>query len=375
MAAAAADQVPNLNQTMTSMGEMMNQLTASEIVTLATEETAAALDVVGFSYGDARYAADAVRFPNRVIVGSETFPAHIDVLWQLVQSYPHVIGDFTWTGWDYLGEAGIGRTDYLDEENPTATGIAAVYPFLLANTGDIDITGQRRTISYYREIVFGLRHTPYIAVHRPEHHGKSPVQTPWSWTDTISSWSWNVPLGSPIIVDVYTDAETIELLLDGRSLGTAQVGIVKPFLARFETTYAPGELMAVARTVLGEQARTSLKTASESLCLEARCDRSLIRANDQDLAYVEIALRDEHGTLATHQDRVVAVTVEGSGTLAGIGTGRPRTEERFAASTVTTYDGRALAIIRPFAPGEVTVRISAEGCSSVSLICHAELQE
>ena len=90
-------------------------------------------------------------------------------------SNPHVIGDFTWTGWDYLGEAGIGRVDYPDDDY-VPTGIAAPYPWLAAWVGDIDITGHRRPVSYYRETVFGLRHAPYIAVHRPQFHGR-PTRT------------------------------------------------------------------------------------------------------------------------------------------------------------------------------------------------------
>ena len=82
-----------------------------------------------------------------------------------------MIGDFTWTGWDYLGEAGIGRVDYPDEDY-VATGISAPYPWLTGWVGDIDITGHRRPQSYYRETVFGLRHEPYIAVHRPQFHGR-----------------------------------------------------------------------------------------------------------------------------------------------------------------------------------------------------------
>src|SRR3712207_8402348 len=100
------------------------------------------------------------------------------------------------------------------------TGIAAPYPYLTANVGDIDITGHRRPISYYRETVFGLRRTPYIAVHRPHGHGRPTAQTPWAWTDSVGSWAWNVPEGSSVSVDVYSDAKEIELVLDGRSLGT-----------------------------------------------------------------------------------------------------------------------------------------------------------
>jgi hypothetical protein len=352
------------------MAEMMRQLSISDLATKATEESAAVLDVVGFNYAETRYELDAVLFPNRVMVGSETFPGHIDELWRLVRANPHVIGDFTWTGWDYLGEAGIGGIAYTDEPG-YVPGLAAPYPYLVASAGDIDITGHRRTVSYYRETVYGLRRSPYIAVHRPQFHGRPTTQSPWSWTDSISSWSWDVPVGSPTTIDVYSDADEIDLLLNGRSIGRAPVGQPKPCTARFEVKYEPGELVAVAYTAGKEQARTVLRTASNSFRMHITADRTAIRADDTDLAYIAITLQDAEGNLANHRDRPVTVTVDGSGVLAGLGTGRPRTEETFHAATRTTYDGRALAIVRPTGVGEITVTVTAEGLEQATVVIRA----
>jgi len=91
-----------------------------------TAESYDVLDVAGMNYMEARYELDREFFPRRVIVGSETFADRIDRLWRLVRDNPHVIGDFTWTGWDYLGEAGIGRTS--DTEEPGAHGFAGPFP-------------------------------------------------------------------------------------------------------------------------------------------------------------------------------------------------------------------------------------------------------
>lgn len=372
MGGGNADQPMDVNTMIASMGEMMRKLSTSDLVTQAMEESAAVLDVVGFNYAETRYALDAVQFPNRIIVGSETFPGHIDELWRLVRANPHVIGDFTWTGWDYLGEAGIGGIAYTDEPG-YAPGLAAPYPSLVASAGDIDITGHRRTVSYYRETVYRLRHSPYIAVHRPQFHGRPTTQSPWSWSDSVSSWSWDVPVGSPTTVDVYSDADEIELLLNGSRIGRAPVGQPKPFIARFEVPYAPGELVAVAYTAGEERAMTLLLTANDSLRVHAAADRTAIRADDTDLAYIAITLQDADGTLATHRDRPVTVTVDGSGVLAGLGTGQPRTEETFHAATRTTYDGRALAIVRPTGVGEIIVTVTAEGLEQETVVIRASV--
>lgn len=180
---APAPEGAGVNGMMAQIGDMMNQISASEMVSERTAESFSVLDVAGLNYGDGRYELDRALFPNRVIVGTETFPARIAHNWQLVQSQSHVIGDFTWTGWDYLGEAGLGSVGFAGGGD--ASEVARAYPWFAAWSGDIDITGERRPISYYREIVFGLRTEPYLAVHRPQNFGRSPLPTPWSWSDSM----------------------------------------------------------------------------------------------------------------------------------------------------------------------------------------------
>ncbi|MEH3089994.1 MAG: DUF4982 domain-containing protein [Microbacterium arborescens] len=356
--AEALDQVEDANTMMANMGDQMGLMNASPLVSASIEESAAVLDIVGFNYADARYRQDAIDHPNRVIVGSETFPARIDVMWGLVRELPHVIGDFTWAGWDYLGEAGIGRVDYTDADGYADTGTAGPYPYRLAGCGDLDITGHRRPVSYYREIVFGLRRDPYIAVHRPQHHGRPTATTPWSWTDTVSSWSWDAPAGAPVTVDVYADADEVELLLDGDLLATAEVGREKAFVARFETRYAPGELVAVARRDGVEVGRHAVASAG-ALGLTARAEATVI--GPDGLAFVTVTIEDGAGVVACDRDVAVTVEVAGPAALVGLGSGRTDSEESFAGPTFSTFDGRVLAVVKPIGEGMIAVSASAPG--------------
>jgi hypothetical protein len=354
-----------INTMMATMGELMTSIAASDTVGDATAETFGVLDVAGMNYMDSRYELDREQYPNRVIVGSETFPAQIDRLWRQVQDNPHVIGDFTWTGWDYLGEAGIGRVS--DAEDPGAAQLAAPWPWLTAWCGDIDITGHRRPASYYREIVFGLRHDPFLAVERPERHGREQVLTPWSWTDSVGSWSWTGAEGRPVTVEVYSDAEEVELWQDGRSLGTAPAGEKNRFRAAFEVVYAPGELTAVARSGGQETGRTTLRSATGPVQLALAADRDVVRADDTDLAYLDLALTDAAGTVALGADREVTVTVDGPAVLQALGSAAPATEESYLDDVHTTFDGRALAVVRPTGAGPITVTATAPGCTPVTV--------
>jgi beta-galactosidase len=357
-----------VNTFMNSAGDMMNQISASELVSNATASSFALLDVAGINYGDGRYELDRELFPNRVIVGTETFPTQIDRNWRLVEENPHVIGDFTWTGWDYLGEAGIGRTVYLDREELT---LSAPFPWQLAWCGDIDITGHRRPASYYREVVFGLRHEPYIAVQRPQFHGVPRHDGMWTWSDAVSSWSWDVETGSPVVVEVYSDADEVELVVNGRSVGRSPAGRDHRYRAAFDTIFEPGEVVAIGYVDGRESSRTALRSASDEVRLAVRADRTELVADSRDLSFVEIELRDAEGNIADGHERTVSVLVEGAGRLQGFGSARPDPTASYLDTVQTTFDGRLLAVIRPTAPGDITVTVESHGLPSVHLTLRA----
>ncbi|MFI5897813.1 glycoside hydrolase family 2 TIM barrel-domain containing protein [Actinoplanes sp. NPDC051513] len=360
-----------VNDVMSAMTEIFDRITTSELVTERTAESHAAVDVAGLNYAHQRYISDAQLFPNRVMLGTESNPREVAAIWPLVEALPYVIGDFSWTGWDYLGEAGLGRTDYTTDPSVQGGGDPA-YPWLLAWCGDIDITGHRRPASYFRETVYGLRHEPYIAVFRPQRHGQRRLESQWAWSDAVAGWSWTVAPGSPVEVEVYSDADEVELLLNGVPVGRSPAGREHGFRARFDTLYQPGELVAVAYRGGTEQARTSLRTAGPAR-LAVEPDRSRLSADHRDLAHVAIELRDGDGNLVHDDDRQVTVDVSGAGVLQGLGAARPATEERFDANHCTTFDGRALAIIRPSGAGPIEVKVTSARLEPVTVHLDASL--
>jgi beta-galactosidase len=331
------------------------------------------LDVAGYNYAEVRYQSDADLFPSRVIVGSETFPDAIDRNWRLVLDHDHVIGDFTWTGWDYLGEVGIGRIEYEgDAVTGASKGLEAGYPWRYASCGDIDVTGHRLPISYYREIVFGRRTDPYIAVRPPQHHGAQVrVRTPWSWSSAVESWTWAWDEGTEVTVEVYADADEVELLQDGRSVGRRPVGSAHRYRTEFEVRYHPGELTAVAFRAGHAVGRSSLRAAAGDISLVAELDRDQIVADDGDLAFVRISFSDSSGIVHSGVDRAVEITIDGPGVLQGLGSAAPASEESFLDQRCTTYQGRALAVVRPTAAGIITVTVAADGYEAASVTCVA----
>jgi len=358
-----------INTMMAMMEKFLPVILQHEVVDERTAEAYASLDVAGYNYTESRYAIDHELHPQRVIVGSENRPPSIAANWRLVLDQPHVIGDFTWTGWDYLGEVGIGRAQYASDE---IGGFMGEYPWLTAHCGDIDITGQRRPVSYWREIVWGRRAEPYLAVRPPAHHGEATsAGTGWSFSDAIASWSCDGFEGKQVTVEVYADADEVELLLNGMPVGRAPAGEDYGYRAAFETTYAPGELTAVAFRDGTESGRMSLSTPTGPLALDVRVDRARIAADDRDLAYVEITLVDEAGQVHAGRDQAVTVAIDGPAVLQGLGSGNPCTEESFGSPTHDSFHGRALAVIRPTAAGTITVTVSADGADDRTVTIEA----
>ncbi|MBQ8974075.1 MAG: DUF4982 domain-containing protein [Clostridia bacterium] len=349
-------------------GSIMGKLAMHPAVVAATNESYESMDICGYNYAADRYAHDFAQFTNWISVGSETFPKDLAYNWKLVQENPHVIGDFVWTSWDYLGEAGIGRDHYSKGER---TGFGAnPYPWRIAWDADFDITGRRTPQGYYREIVVDHRKEPYVAMQTPETYERAPAATAWSWTGTASSWNWYGYEGKPIRIDVYGKGDEAELIVNGESLGrqalpkeTTEAGLA--FMTTFEAVYAPGKVEAVVYENGAETGRYAVESAGDDVRLDVRVEGEAICANDAALAFIDIDLADAQGRPNPGAVKEIRVQVSGAGVLQGIGSGNPCSEEDFFADSCNTFFGHAFAVVRPVQAGTIAVTVSAEGCAPV----------
>ncbi|MCC8066532.1 MAG: DUF4982 domain-containing protein [Clostridiales bacterium] len=352
----------NVNDFMTVMDTRMDDIVVHRAISDKLEKACAYLDVAGYNYMTARYEKDAKEYPNRVIVGSETYPPEIARNWGIIKNVPHVIGDFTWTGWDYIGEAGVGIPAYHWGEG----GFGAGFPAQLAYCGDIDITGVRRPASYFRECVFGLRQEPYIAIQNPNHYGEPLIKTPWVISDSISSWTWKGCEGKPVIVEVYAPGDEVELFVNGRSLGRKPSGEEAGYRTLFETTYEPGTLTAVVYKNSGTiAAKTELRTAAEPAALALSCEDTA----GEELLFIDVCLQDASGNLVTGADCKLKAEISGcAAVLAGFGSGNPKPDYNYIDGTADTWNGTALLILRKTGEaGNISVKVSAEDGPSGTL--------
>ena len=332
-----------------------------------TEPFVNGLDIVGYNYYEDGYEKDHEMFPDRVILGSENFPREIGFRWPLVEKLPYVIGDFTWTAWDYLGEAGIGKTLYVDHDHPLATQgpwmimppSTSPYPWRTANDADFDITGKLLPQGQYRSIVWGSR-SVYVYSKHPDTFGKAERSSMWGFPYVVPNWNYAGYEEKPIELMVYSNAEEVELWINGKSLGKKKVDKERPWpnTAVYETVYEPGEVVAVSYEAGKEVGRASLKTTKPVSDMKLTAEKTVMKADGHDVVYVDICLCDENGLVVPTADDKLKATVKGKAFLAGFGSGNPITEEDYTDSLTTVYRGHALAILRSgYETGEATLTI------------------
>ncbi|ODR17765.1 glycoside hydrolase family 2 TIM barrel-domain containing protein [Mycolicibacterium porcinum] len=352
-----------MNVMVGAMDGLLPRVTALPAVDRRTRGAFAALDVAGYNYLQARYARDHHTYPDRVIVGTETRPGDTVAIWRDIESMPWVIGDFMWTGWDYIGEAGIGVVSY--DSKPA---FFHPYPALLAGMPVLDITGHRQVQSYVNEIAWGRSAGPVLSVDPVDHSGQKSNPSGWRPSNAIRSWSWEGCEGRTATVRVYADAARVELFCDGELIGTKPSRVEHGYEATFEVNYRPGRLTAVTYDAAGrEVGRDELSSAADELRLDVQPERDAAAADGSDLIYVGVALTDDEGIVRPLQDRPVTVDVSGAATLLGLGSAAPVTTEQYDTNTHRTYQGRALAVLRcADKPGDITVRVAADGCAPVT---------
>lgn len=348
-----------VNDTVAALAEAAKGLTPTYIESIAGN-VFDKVDIVGYNYTPGLYEGTHELKPDRVILSSETFPANIAKNWAIAKQLPYVIGDFMWTAWDYIGEAGVGMPFYGSRQAP----FSKPYPCMLAYCGSFDITGYPESQAYYTAIVWGQYDKPYIAV-RPLHHsGEDYTVGKWRLTDAVHSWSWSGCEGKQAEIEVYGNGDEVELMQDGVSLGRKTL---TEFRANFTTTYSAGELKAVLYKDGKETAIDVLKTAGSDTELTVRAEDTTLRTGG-DITWVNIAVTDSCGTAKPLDNRKITVKVEGAATLKAIGSANPETEESYLSDSVTTYYGRAQAIIESKkTAGKIKVTVSAEGLAPVTI--------
>ena len=314
---------------------------------VTTRQAYARMDIAGYNYGEKRYRRDLKKYPDRLILGSETFCSDAYRFWELAKENPRLLGDFVWSGIDYLGEDGIGAWEYKEYAPEFEHNVG----WISAGAGRIDLTGKPLGEALYTRVAFEQDSGPFLAVRPICHAGRSHSPSAWKMTNAMPTWSFRGWEGKQAHVEVYARADSVELLLNGASLGRKQVKNNCVFT--FHVPYANGKLEAVAYNAPGhETGRSTLETAGEETILRAVPEETMVRAGH--LSFIRLQYTDSNGIVKPCERGVLDVKVEG-GRLVGLGSACPYYERSYLDSTCDTYYGEALAIVEAGSGDQVTL--------------------
>jgi len=324
------------------------------------------LDVAGYNYKWPEYERDHVRFPGRIMLGTESYPGELYQVWTLIEKLPYAIGDFVWTGMDHFGEAGLGSTSLVKQGAP-GIGARGAWPWIVNNSGDIDLIGEQKPQSLARDVVWGLSPVE-MTVQRPVPEDMEEAVGWASYSDELASWTWRGREGHVLAVRVYTRGDRVELFLNGKSVGVKALLPADLGKAQLAVPYAAGELVAIASRGGAEIGRKMLTTAGAPAALHLRPYRPSMHSANSGLAFVTVEVVDAMGRLVPDAIARLTIALDGPAELAAFGSANPRRPESVQSTVAYSFHGRALAILRGTnATGRATVHVSCAGLAAGEL--------
>ena len=325
-----------------------------------TRDAFANMDIAGYNYGIYRYKHDLKKYPQRLILGSETFCSDAYKFRELAKQEPRLVGDFVWAG---MGEVMVGSWEYADYAETFDGGPG----WVSAGSGRIDLTGKPLGEALYTRVALEADNGPYIAVCPVNHTGDRHSPSAWKMTNAMPSWSWTGCEERKANVEVYARAARVELVLNGHTVGSKT--LKNDCLARFSIPYESGTLEAVSFDAADHEiGRCKLQSAGGTTRLTLDAEEPTVKPGH--LYYIRLRYTDENGITKPLARGSIQVQVRG-GTLVGLGSACPFNKHSYLDSETDTYYGEALAIVR-MGDGDAMTIAASDGEYSAELTVPAQ---
>ena len=327
----------------------------------------AQMDVGGYNYQHQNYEKDHAKYPDRIMYGSETVAQQAFENWSLVEKHPYIIGDFVWTSMDYLGEATVGKSMYKEDAGAELP-FHMPWPWYQANCGDIDLIGNKKPQSYYKDVLWGESRLE-MAVHEPIPEGKHEVVFFWGWPKEHQSWDWQGHEQEDLKVNVYSRYSKVKLVLNDITIGEKEIKEQDRLTATFSVPYQPGVLKVygIENGAVADSSELITTNGADKLKLEA--ERSELVAGRQEIVFVDIKVVDDRGRWVPLDSSRVQIETEGEGELIAAGNASPFAHGSLQDHSMKLYDGKGLLVIRSSgSPGQTIVTANSDGLTSGKLI-------
>lgn len=282
-----------------------------------------------------------------------------DQQFEINDRYPAVLGEFVWTGFDYLGEptpysgdlTGQGPTSRRFEETKKMlddNGVKEV-PSRSSYFGILDLAGFKKDRFYIYQA-----------------HWRSDLPM----AHILPHWNWPERKGQVTPVHVYTSGDEAELFLNGKSLGRKTKGQYEYRLKWDDVVYQPGELKVIAYKNGQKWAEDVMKTAGKAAMLDISADRPAVKADGYDLIYLTVKIEDKDKILVPGSSNLVNFSIEGPGKIVAVDNGDATSHDSFQADSRKAYNGMCLVIVKAEkgATGTFTVKAASKGLKSAAVV-------
>jgi hypothetical protein len=322
-------------------------VTAGLASALMSNETgyADALDVAGYNYQESRYESDHKKYPKRPLYGSENGMT-LD-MWKSVADNDYVMGQFLWTGFEYLGEAGR-------------------YPIRSNTAGVIDLAGNKKPEFYFRQSLWSEK--PMVFIGTADKQIQTGPDNLWSHKRVEPRWNWDA--GKIISVNAFSNCEEVELFLNDRSLGSKKMADFRNRTISWDVPFEKGTIKAIARNNGKAVADYELKTTGVPVKIAAVCGKRHLKADNQDITHVYITLCDEAGNTVYSANNEIQCVTDGPVRLLGMEDSNPSNTEDYKDNRQHAFHGKLLIYLQSLdKSGEARIKITSPGLEP----CNIEL--
>jgi hypothetical protein len=320
-------------------------VTAGLASVLMSNETgyAAALDVTGYNYQEFRYAADHQKYPKRIIYGSENGMSL--EAWNAVTGNDYVVGQFLWTGFEYMGEAGQ-------------------FPSRHSTAGIIDLAGNKKPEFYFRQSLWSNK--PMVFIGTTDHVAETGTTDLWAHKMVDPVWNWKP--GQQVIVNVFSNCEEVELFLNNKTLGVKKMADFKNRTITWTLPFEAGKLRAVGRIAGKDLASYELNTTGKPVTIVAKSDVSKLRDDKQELANVFVTLCDKSGNTVYSAENEITCEVTGPVRILGMEDSNPRNVENYKDNKQHAFHGKLLIYLQSLdKPGKAVIKLSSPGLKGTTI--------
>jgi beta-galactosidase len=280
-----------------------------------------ALDVAGYNYQESRYEVDHIKYPKRLLYGSEN--GMTLEMWNYVADNEYIMGQFLWTGFEYIGEAGR-------------------FPARSNTAGVIDLAGNKKPEFYFRQSLWSGN--PMVFIGTSDKMVKSGPDNLWSHKRVEPLWNWQE--GKTISVSAFSNCEEVELFLNNRSLGNKKMADFLNRVITWDVPFEKGTLKAIAKINGKSVADYVLKTTGKPVKIVASSSETTLKADRNGLAHIFVSLCDGDGNTVYQADNEVTCEIEGPIRLLGMEDSNPSNIENYKDNRQHAFHGELLVYLQ-----------------------------